>query len=365
MTDEVEYWIYHEKQVALLCGQHALNNLVQANVFSPEKLARIAYRLDQLELDVMAQNNEGGRNSQEYLQRVAEGSGNVDPSGNFSIEVLRAAIQAEYNLDLPNVRQDGALAAVGDVTNCDGFICHKDAHWFAIRMINGRFWNLNSMADRPTTISHFNLATEIAGFQKSGYTVFCVPVGLPPPCTSKAQRQRGLPEFWWKERDLVAGKTNAITGATDPWRNTGSGMRLDGQSTSTSSSANHNIEGLTEEEMLQMALAASMDPSASAAAGTRATQVVESVELTAEPPAGTAGSTRIQLRMPDGKRVVRRFMETDPVGMIYAFVENESNGNGKSLDMKVGFPPKPLSDVRSKTIAEAGLAGEAVQCRYV
>ena len=163
---------------------------------------------------------------------------------------------------------------------------------------------------------------------------------------------------------MVAGKTNAITGATDPWRNTGSGMRLDGKPTSPSSSTNHNIEGLTEEEMLQMALAASMDPTASAGA-TTATQVVESVELTDEPPAGTAGSTRIQLRMPDGKRVVRRFMETDPVGMIYAFVENESNGNGKSLDMKVGFPPKPLSDVRSKTIAEAGLAGEAVQCRYV
>ena len=190
-------------------------------------------------------------------------------------------------------------------------------------------------------------------------------MGLPPPCTSKAQRQRGLPEFWWKESDLVAGKTNAITGATDPWRNTGSGMRLDGQPTSTSSSANHNIEGLTEEEMLQMALAASMDPSASAAA-TTATPVVEPVELTEEPPAGTAGSTKIQFRMPDGKRVVRRFMETDPVGMIYAFVENESNGNGRSLDMKVGgIPPKPLSDVRSKTIAEAGLAGEAVQCRYV
>jgi ataxin-3 len=109
--------------------------------------------------------------SKEYLERVAEGSGNVDPSGNFSIEVLRAAMQSEYNLALPNVRQDGVLAGI-DVTDCDGFICHKDAHWFAIRKINGRFWNLNSMADRPSIISHFNLATEIAGFQKSGCKLF-------------------------------------------------------------------------------------------------------------------------------------------------------------------------------------------------
>ena len=53
--------VFSTSLVALLCGQHALNNLVQANVFSPEKLVQIAHRLDQLELDVMAQNNEGGR----------------------------------------------------------------------------------------------------------------------------------------------------------------------------------------------------------------------------------------------------------------------------------------------------------------
>lgn len=119
--------------------------------------------------------------------------------------------------------------------------------------------------------------------------------------------------------------------------------------------------------MLQMALAASLDPSAAATAShsNGAPEVGESIELTAEPVEGTAGSTRIQFRMPDGKRVVRRFMETDPVGMIYAFVERESKGNGKSLDLKVGFPPKPLSNVRNKTIAEAGLSGEAVQGRYV
>lgn len=61
MSSETEYWIYHEKQQALLCGQHALNNLVQANAFSAGQLAEIAYQLDQMELDYMAQNDEGGR----------------------------------------------------------------------------------------------------------------------------------------------------------------------------------------------------------------------------------------------------------------------------------------------------------------
>lgn len=58
--DETEYWIYHERQEALLCGQHALNNLVQQNVFQPGHLAEIAHQLDQMELNFMAQNNEGG-----------------------------------------------------------------------------------------------------------------------------------------------------------------------------------------------------------------------------------------------------------------------------------------------------------------
>ena len=59
-SSEEEYWIYHEKQQAMLCGQHSLNNLVQANKFSPYELSQIAHQLDQMELDFMAQNNEGG-----------------------------------------------------------------------------------------------------------------------------------------------------------------------------------------------------------------------------------------------------------------------------------------------------------------
>ena len=105
MSAASEYWIYHERQEALLCGQHALNNLVQQNVFSASSLADIAAQLDQLELNYMAQNEEGGTSSKDYLKRVAEGSGNVDESGNFSIEVLRSALMTMFNLQLPNIRQ--------------------------------------------------------------------------------------------------------------------------------------------------------------------------------------------------------------------------------------------------------------------
>ena len=53
-------WIYHERQEAQLCGQHALNNLVQEATFTPDQLAEIAHQLDAMELTYMSQNDEGG-----------------------------------------------------------------------------------------------------------------------------------------------------------------------------------------------------------------------------------------------------------------------------------------------------------------
>lgn len=288
------------------------------------------------------------------MNRVAEGSGNVDESGNFSIEVLRAALKNKYDLDLPNIRQEGVSQSVSDVTEMDGFICNRQSHWFAIRKINGRFWNLNSMEKRPQIISHFKLATEIEQLQVSGYSVFCVPFGLPAPCSSKAQRQRGKPQFWWKEDDLVQGKgSTAVTGATDPWKDVGSGMRLDGKVSS------NNMGGLSEEEMLQMALAASLEPE-------KKLEDNVVVPLSDEPAQGTAGAVRIQFRLPGGGRAVRRFLKTDPVKMLYSYVDSESkDGQGRNLELRFGFPPRDLKAVSGQTVGEASLAGENIQCRWV
>ena len=67
--DNPRTWIYHERQQAALCGQHALNNLLQRSVFSPNQLAQIAQQLDREELAMYR------RGSPEYYQRLQEGSG--------------------------------------------------------------------------------------------------------------------------------------------------------------------------------------------------------------------------------------------------------------------------------------------------
>lgn len=352
-----QYWVYHERQDALLCGQHALNNLVQQNAFSPGALAEIAGQLDQMEYNYMAQNNEGGTSSKDYLKRMAEGSGNVDESGNFSIEVLRSALMNLFNLELPNIRQKGVGDKV-EVTEIDGFICNRASHWFAIRKINDRFYNLNSTLERPEIISHFKLAAEMEALQSAGYSVFCVLDSLPPPCSSEAMMDMGLPQYWWKEADLLSGKTDAMTRADDPWKNTGGGRRLDGKSSaSASGGTNNDMSGMTEEEMLQMAVAASLEQSAAPPASDRA------YVLDDEPAQGTPGACRIQFRMPDGTRVVRRFMESDCVGSVYAFVAGKCSK--QSVELRAGFPPKDLSSQKVSTLLEAKLAGEMIHGRYV
>lgn len=311
-----------------------------------------------------------------------KGSGNVDPSGNFSVQVIRAALTNAYGLSLPNIRQQGALGS-HDVTDVDGFICNKDSHWFAIRKINGRYWNLNSMQERPEVISHFRLAAEIQSLQDSGYSVFLVPPGeeLPPECRASAMRERGLPQYWWREEDLVKGKSDAITGATDPWRNVGSGMRLDGKSsaigggstagTSSNISSGNTVDvaSMTEDEMLQMAMQASLETvagegGASGGDGGDAIGIGDDVPVPPEPDTSDKDAVRIQFRLPDGGRVVRRFRKTDTVGGVYSFVGETSAGGGK-LELRAGFPPVDLSSKASQTIDEAKLSGESIQCRYI
>jgi len=312
-----------------------------------------------------------------------KGSGNVDPSGNFSVQVIRAALTNAYGLSLPNIRQQGALGS-HDVTDVDGFICNKDSHWFAIRKINGRYWNLNSMQERPEVISHFRLAAEIQSLQDSGYSVFLVPPGeeLPPECRASAMRERGLPQYWWREEDLVKGKSDAITGATDPWRNVGSGMRLDGRSSaigggSTGTSSNISsgntvdVASMTEDEMLQMAMQASLETVAGEGGASGGDDgdaigigIGDDVPVPPEPDTSDKEAVRIQFRLPDGGRVVRRFRKADTVGGVYSFVRETSAGSGK-LELRAGFPPVDLSSKASQTIDEAKLSGESIQCRYI
>lgn len=276
--------------------------------------------------------------SKDYLRRFNEGSGNVDEQGNFSIQVLRAALQQSYELSLPSIGQDD-LDKSRDITSYPGFICNRASHWFAIRKIGAQFWNLNSTLEKPESISHFRLAAELESLKQSGYSVFVVPVDELP----KADRSTGAAEFWWRRSDLENGGTKKSS-STD-WNDVGTGRRLDGKSTSDLN-GNEKQSFLTEEEMLQKALQASILP-----------------DIPDEPPAGSPNVVTIQFRFSNGKKQRRRFLADQSVQMVYAFCEREMGGG--NVELKFGFPPRDLAQNQGTTIAEANLNGENIQVRNI
>lgn len=421
-----QVWIYHERQEALLCGQHALNNLLQQGpVLTPGDLAEIAHQLDAMELEFMAQNNEGGIYSKDYIMRQNEGSNNVDAAGNFSIQVLKTALTRQIGNALGDNTEDClphytpqlvSQYNLNDVTEIQGFLCHKSDHWFAIREIGGRFWNLNSMFEKgPVPVSHFQLGKEMDNFRDQGYTIFCVirgltPVGhtgpYAPPHVANAASAAGHLGTWHCMTDILQNKMPTVEeqaaaayalqqngslrtekpqqqSKMDPWQNLkGQGMRLDGKSSSSSSTTTNamaavtmpaNVDGLTEDEQLALALQMSEQQTMEAVAEPVATAAsLETFEIPPEPEATAPKTTRIQFRLPNNKRVVRKFHLSDPVGGLYAYCQDQlrsttkKNDNNQAIDLKAGFPPKSLSDQKSKSLQDAQFGpSEAIQVQFL
>lgn len=140
------------------------------------------------------------------------------------------------------------------------------------------------------------------------------------------------------------------------------------------------IDSLTEDEQLQAAIAASMNEDASddtvieesddkimadaQISGDKENKKssmvdeLENIVIGDEPSKGP----RVQFRMPDGKRIVRRFNGDDHVKVLYAFILEsiEEVKSGRSFELKTGFPPEDLYARRNELIKECDLAGATV-----
>ena len=85
-----------------------------------------------------------------------------------------------------------------------------------------------------------------------------------------------------------------------------------------------------------------------------------SMPVEEEPTSGSVA--RVQIRMPDGKRLVRKFAGDSHVKAIYAFVaqSNEETKGGRAFELKAKFPPQDLFANIDDGIASCGLNGEAI-----
>lgn len=84
--------LYHEKQVSLLCGQHALNSLLQGPYFTAEDLTAIAREFDDRERALM---REAGLQSKEYLQYIKVNRRTNVPNA------LTASFQSATSIGIP------------------------------------------------------------------------------------------------------------------------------------------------------------------------------------------------------------------------------------------------------------------------
>ncbi len=195
--------------------------------------------------------------------------------------------------------------------------------------------------------------------QKAGYSVFCVVDSLPPPCSSQDMMDSGLPQYWWREEELIRGKnvdsTTRHTG--DPWKTAGSGRRLDGKRPESESTREKSVSEMTEDEMMQMAVAASLEQQSTASIE------IYDYELPEEPKEGAPGTVTISFRLPDGTRSMRRFDSQDRVEALYAFVSSKCPK--QPIELRAGFPPTDIRFQRDASIAASKLAGEMIHGRYI
>jgi len=211
-------FIYHELQESALCGQHCMNNLLQSRCFTEMQLGAIAQQLD----------------AEERMLGVTE-SANVDATGNFSIQVLRRALQQSHNIELVAWGGTHPLAE-------DGYIVNRKEHWFAFRKINGRWFNLNSTMERPEAIQDAYFGALLQQMKGDGFLIFAPTRGLLPACGKLPSGYRGDAldaRYWLKEEDVLnpplsvsqggggGGGKSAPTEAPKPF--SGRGNRLDGR----------------------------------------------------------------------------------------------------------------------------------------
>jgi ataxin-3 len=170
--------IYWERQGSdRLCGVHCINSLLQGPFFDEIQLAQIAQDLDKTEKALMM---EQGTNSKDFMKFMAEESNNVADDGNYSMQVLAEALKRLGSIECSSVDSEFAKKS-GDLSVEDGFICNSSSHWFSIRKVNKKWYNLNSTnKEGPEMISDFYLSAFLNAVKENGYTIFVVQGVFPP-----------------------------------------------------------------------------------------------------------------------------------------------------------------------------------------
>jgi hypothetical protein len=316
--------VYFEPQVAALCGQHLLNNLLQGPYFTVGQLAQVAQDLD----------------AKERALGLTEraGSQNVDEAGNFSIQVLQACLETMGN----SLAQEDAVVrmaidkaiASSDADFAPGFVFNFESHWFAVRKLgDGKFYRLDSVQKRPTLVGEVYLSALIAQLRGEGYSVYST-VGTRLP---KAE-YNPADEHWIEleeQQQTAAGKPSLV-----PFQGKGRSLRGDDDNDQPI-----NDDDDDDDPELKHAIELSKRDFVK-------TAKVMTHELTPEPTADCdpAGYVTVQLQLPSGKKVRRRFIINAHANeiQIWASTLDEVKALGREFNLfQPGVGPVDVSLVQA------------------
>lgn len=129
-------------------------------------------------------------------------SGNVDESGNFSIEVLRCAVKRSYDIDLISWTGSEGRSHT-EPSDEEGFIVNRSNHWFTIRKVGSRWWNLDSTLDKPEHISPFYLSAYLAQLRGDGFQIFIARGNVPKAGIYMYNPNDYVGAVWYPERALL------------------------------------------------------------------------------------------------------------------------------------------------------------------
>ena len=406
--------LYHEKQVSLLCGVHALNTLLQGPYFTANDLRDIAAEFDQRERDLM---KEAGVDSADFLRYMAEDSGNAAVDGNFSIQVLTKALDV-WNVNCVPVTGTTHSEALVNPTNELAFLCNLDQHWFTVRKTStasptvhaeaavcgdGGWWNFNSMLPAPQPIGTTYLSAFLAQLREERYSIFAVRGNLPDEFGRFGE---GGEHGRWvtvdeaaaanRESDRVKAAGRARNIASNMLAKLGAGgwgtIAVPAAVAERGGVAGGGTANADEDAELQAAIAASLGGGGvrggvGGGVPSRVTtdgggldddaEIARAIAASLEPPTRTSPSRpsepepvptdwavpeepgpnegiALAFRVPGGGRLQRGFRATDAVGGVEAWLAREAGVDFARHSLTVAFPRRRLTD-RGATLGECGV----------
>uniref|UniRef100_M4BXY9 UBX domain-containing protein n=1 Tax=Hyaloperonospora arabidopsidis (strain Emoy2) TaxID=559515 RepID=M4BXY9_HYAAE len=143
-----------------------------------------------------------------------------------------------------------------------------------------------------------------------------------------------------------------------------------------------NIMDASEDDQLAAAIAASMEGNNDASDEDEMEQVEDVMDqeekygeetaqepvvtLTPEPDAGAPGTTRVQIRVPDGSRLTRRFVKTDPLAMVWSFVKDQvPEARERAFELRTAFPPRVVAYNDTLSIQDGKLENASLMVKWL